>query len=238
MSRLLLREGRKRARYGSALTLPAEASTLASTLARSWQEVTESADLPSELSVYTLSLTANFSAETETCAEAVSKKRRETFLELTIFSRPAQMGIRERSRRRCSLRQLRLLRFVILSQTSAPILTSLRITVGDNPTGTDTLEVAKQFWRIVPCGDSSDSSEGVADTSAGLKLNVVDKESSNDAATASFSSVQSTNTHAAAAPAAPAVDSDNDGDDDAWTPQATQTVDKYDRKTWVCQHQG
>ena len=145
-----------------------------------------------------------------------------------------------------SLRSLKLLA-ELSPQTRLPeleLISHLRSTVGDNDVGTDTLEVAKQFWRIVPCGgdsSSSDSSSGVADTSSNVKLNVVaSSDDNNYAATASFSSANSQATPTATSSDSASEDDSSSGYDlDAgFTPQATQEVVKSDRRTWTCQHSG
>ncbi|GAA5907101.1 hypothetical protein JCM8208_004513 [Rhodotorula glutinis] len=104
--------------------------------------------------------------------------------------------------------------------------------VGGSSDGSDSLEVAKQFWKLVPCGSSSsssssDDSSDVADTDSSVQFNAAKSSSSNKmAAVADFSAA-----------------SDDSGDDSAPTttssaPASTQSVDKHDRTTWVCRHDG
>ncbi|GAA5930781.1 hypothetical protein JCM1841_006416 [Sporobolomyces salmonicolor] len=106
--------------------------------------------------------------------------------------------------------------------------------VGPNPDGTDTLEVAKQFWKLIPCGSddadsvdwssssSSSSASATPTSSSEYEQFNVKVASSGSAATASWSSDDS----AASA---------------TWTssaPSATQSVNPEDRSTWVCRHPG
>ncbi|KAJ8292227.1 hypothetical protein OF846_004547 [Rhodotorula toruloides] len=90
--------------------------------------------------------------------------------------------------------------------------------VGEDPTGTESLEVAKQFWRVVPCGSSSSDSASTAE----FKLNAVQSEKTSKA-TASFSSAASSTTKSASSPAAT---------------KSSHRVDPNDRRTWVCRHTG
>ncbi|BGP27125.1 hypothetical protein JCM10295v2_006089 [Rhodotorula toruloides] len=88
--------------------------------------------------------------------------------------------------------------------------------VGPDPTGTESLEVAKQFWRVVPCGSSSSDSASTAE----FKLNDVQSKSAKTIA--SFSSPSSST-------------------ESSWSPAATKSshkVDPHDRRTWVCRHDG
>lgn len=101
--------------------------------------------------------------------------------------------------------------------------------VGDSITGTSTLEVAKQFWLIVPVSSSSssfneDDDDGEDDSDTGATVAVVLA-----AAARTSSSATSTITSSASSSSSTAS---------VWTPQTTQSVIVSDRSTWVCKHPG
>ncbi|GAA5921214.1 hypothetical protein JCM3775_004146 [Rhodotorula graminis] len=108
--------------------------------------------------------------------------------------------------------------------------------VGGASDGSDSLEVAKQFWKLVPCGSSSSSSEDdssssddVADTDNSVQFNAASSSSGSKlAAHADFSASSS---------------SSSSEDDSAPTTTSSasapsKSVDKHDRSTWVCRHDG
>ncbi|GAA5939197.1 uncharacterized protein JCM15063_004448 [Sporobolomyces koalae] len=106
--------------------------------------------------------------------------------------------------------------------------------VGGGKDGTDTLEVAKQFWKLVPCGssndDNDDASKKVVNLNAQVKL-----ASTGSKPSASKSLAVSTPT---------SKDSDDDDDNvsgnkyGAWKPKQSKVLDKSDRSTWICRHPG
>ncbi|GAA5836847.1 hypothetical protein JCM9279_007677 [Rhodotorula babjevae] len=103
--------------------------------------------------------------------------------------------------------------------------------VGGSSDGSDSLEVAKQFWKLVPCGSSSsssdDTSDDVADTDSSVQFNAASSGSSKVALAADFSSASAS--------------SEKDDSTPSTTSSAsasTQSVDKHDRSTWVCRHDG
>ncbi|GAA5824873.1 hypothetical protein JCM11251_005375 [Rhodosporidiobolus azoricus] len=102
----------------------------------------------------------------------------------------------------------------------------------DHKDGTDTLEVAKQFWHAIPCGSSSssssdsssDSDDGVANVS-NIKLNAAVQKSSSSGSSSSveWSKPAQTTTEAAQTTTSSAAD-------------ATQSRDPNNRWTWECLH--
>ena len=105
--------------------------------------------------------------------------------------------------------------------------------VGGSSDGTDSLEVAKQFWKLVPCGSSSSSSssddtaDDVADTDNSVQFNAASYSSSSKAAVdADFSSSSASS------------DDDSAPTTTSSASASTQSVDKHDRSTWVCRHDG
>ncbi|BGP19465.1 hypothetical protein JCM10213v2_007560 [Rhodosporidiobolus nylandii] len=102
--------------------------------------------------------------------------------------------------------------------------------------GTDSLEVAKQFWHAIPCSSSSssDSSSPSSDSSS----------SSSDSSSSSSSSNVQLNAKVASSGSKAASTADfqsaNSGDATTTTtssaPAASQSVDPNNRWTWVCRH--
>ncbi|GAA5968551.1 hypothetical protein JCM11641_007677 [Rhodosporidiobolus odoratus] len=86
--------------------------------------------------------------------------------------------------------------------------------------GTDTLEVAKQFWHAVPCGSSSSSSSDDSADTSNIKLNAVVQSKSKSASTASWSS------------------DDDEASSTSSAASSSQTRDPNDRTTWTCIHPG
>lgn len=127
--------------------------------------------------------------------------------------------------------------------------------VGGKREGTDTLEVAKQFWKMVPCGnsgsdddnndDSSSSSSKVANIKLNAQVKLAAKPSSSSSNSDDSSSNDNNNNNFVAsasseesAPAPSATQQQEQEDDGVWKPKQTQDVVKSDRSTWVCQHPG
>ncbi|GAA6025735.1 hypothetical protein JCM11491_000711 [Sporobolomyces phaffii] len=113
--------------------------------------------------------------------------------------------------------------------------------VGGGKDGTDTLEVAKQFWKFVPCGDSSDdtpssSSNKVVNLNAQVKLASKSSSKSNDDDDKSSSKSSGKSLAASASTSDPTPTSMND--DEPWKPRQTIPLDKSDRTTWICRHPG
>ncbi|KAK4048121.1 hypothetical protein OIV83_004991 [Microbotryomycetes sp. JL201] len=115
----------------------------------------------------------------------------------------------------------------------------------DGHLGTDSLEVAKQFWRIVPCGNQGQN-EGDDDdddeTRPNVKLNVV-KGGSKDNNGVEFSGKkddkQSDENESKPKPTpAPTANKKGNGKYGDWVPQTTKSVNPYDRSSWVCRHPG
>ncbi|KAK4055413.1 hypothetical protein OIO90_003251 [Microbotryomycetes sp. JL221] len=115
--------------------------------------------------------------------------------------------------------------------------------------GTDSLEVAKQFWRVVPCGnqgqddDEEEDDEAQDSTRPDIKLNVV-KSGSKGSDGVEFSGKNDDNTKQQPEQAPkpkptpapkPAKGNNKYG---GWVPQTTKSVNPYDRTTWVCRHPG
>ncbi|GAA6063520.1 hypothetical protein JCM10212_004733 [Sporobolomyces blumeae] len=114
--------------------------------------------------------------------------------------------------------------------------------VGGSKDGTDSLEVAKQFWKMIPCGSSSDDDSSASSTktfnlNANVKLAAASSSSSSSSGSSSSSSSDSSSKSSSS--------DDNNSNNyvasstsSKWTPQSTQTVDKSDRTTWICRHPG
>ncbi|POY75920.1 hypothetical protein BMF94_1003 [Rhodotorula taiwanensis] len=105
--------------------------------------------------------------------------------------------------------------------------------VGEGTTGSDSLELAKQLWRVIPCGVGSGSGSGSG--------------SSDSAATADFRQLATVDTKSddSKPKAADTADfeSPSDGSDaaEAEQPAANESagpVDPKDRSTWVCRKDG
>ncbi|GAA5820398.1 hypothetical protein JCM3770_002428 [Rhodotorula araucariae] len=96
--------------------------------------------------------------------------------------------------------------------------------VGGSTDGTDTLEVAKQFWKFVPCGSSSEADDDHDDDKVSVQFNADESSGSHAASNAQFTKASD----------------DDSGSATATTkaPAATQSVDSKDRSTWVCRHPG
>lgn len=105
--------------------------------------------------------------------------------------------------------------------------------VGPGSTGTDSLELAKQLWKLVPCGSGSggDGAFTKAKTSDFKQLAAVEPKGDNNSGE---SKAAETATFEAKAPthAAPTEQEEDS------TPKETQAVDPKDRSTWVCRKDG
>ncbi|GAA5916972.1 hypothetical protein JCM5296_004803 [Sporobolomyces johnsonii] len=107
--------------------------------------------------------------------------------------------------------------------------------VGPNPDGTDTLEVAKQFWKLIPCGSDDDSDDSSSSSSAS-------SSSASASATASSSSqyeqlnVKVDSSDSAATASWSSDDSSASATSTSSASSATQSVNPEDRSTWVCRH--
>ncbi|GAA5827051.1 hypothetical protein JCM5353_001851 [Sporobolomyces roseus] len=119
--------------------------------------------------------------------------------------------------------------------------------VGGKKEGTDTLEVAKQFWKAIPCGNSGSDDDNSNDDSsssskvANVKLNAQVKLAAKPSSKSSDDSSSSSNNFVASSSSqesAPAPTATQEEDDGVWKPKQTQDVIKSDRSTWVCQHPG
>ncbi|BGP42903.1 hypothetical protein JCM10449v2_006918 [Rhodotorula kratochvilovae] len=95
--------------------------------------------------------------------------------------------------------------------------------VGGSTDGTDSLEVAKQFWKLVPCGSSS-SGDDDDDDEVSIQLNAAKASGSKAASTAEFTKASDDDSSAATATSSAS--------------SSTQSVDPKDRTTWVCRHEG
>lgn len=105
--------------------------------------------------------------------------------------------------------------------------------VGPGSTGTDSLELAKQLWKLVPCGSGSggDGAFTKAKTSDFKQLAAVEPKGDDNSGE---SKAAETATFEAKAPthAAPTEQEEDS------TPKETQAVDPKDRSTWVCRKDG
>ncbi|GAA5846131.1 hypothetical protein JCM3766R1_005645 [Sporobolomyces carnicolor] len=126
--------------------------------------------------------------------------------------------------------------------------------VGGSKDGTDSLEVAKQFWKLVPCGSqsgnndeeddssSSSSSNKVVNLNAQVKLAAASSKSSSSssrvAAASSSSSSSNNNNDESSSTKTTSDDTSSSSDDGPWKPRQTKTLDKSDRSTWICRHPG
>lgn len=95
--------------------------------------------------------------------------------------------------------------------------------VGGSSDGSDSLEVAKQFWKLVPCG--SDGSDDNDDDSSAVQFNAASSSGSAKAANAKFVQASSS-------------DDDSSASSTSSASTSTQSVDPKDRSTWVCRHEG
>lgn len=95
--------------------------------------------------------------------------------------------------------------------------------VGGSSDGSDSLEVAKQFWKLVPCG--SDGSDDNDDDSSAVQFNAASSSGSAKAANAKFVQASSS-------------DDDSSASSTSSASASTQSVDPKDRSTWVCRHEG
>lgn len=106
--------------------------------------------------------------------------------------------------------------------------------VGPGSTGTDSLELAKQLWKLVPCGGGGGSFT-TAKTSDFKQLAAVEPkgdDSSSGETKAAETATFEAKTQEAPTQAAPTEDEQD------WTPKETQAVDPKDRSTWVCRKDG
>lgn len=102
-------------------------------------------------------------------------------------------------------------------------------TVGDQDVGTSTLEVAKQFWRFVECGEQDTSDD------ATVAVNFAAQSSTSDSAsTAEFKAANAKKVAAAKKEEAAAAVKEES------TPVAStdKAFDKNDRSTWNCKKDG
>ncbi|GAA5984530.1 hypothetical protein JCM10908_003386 [Rhodotorula pacifica] len=108
--------------------------------------------------------------------------------------------------------------------------------VGPGSTGTDSLEVAKQFWKLVVCGKDDNNNNGGEGTSfmaadykqlAAVESKGGDSSSAKAAETATFEAKQEE--------AAPTSSPSSSGGSDS---APSQAIDPKDRSTWVCRKDG
>ncbi|KAM0790976.1 hypothetical protein ACM66B_004278 [Microbotryomycetes sp. NB124-2] len=111
--------------------------------------------------------------------------------------------------------------------------------------GTDTLEVAKQFWRVVPCGNQGQDDDEEDDSRPNVKLNVVKggSKDKNDGVEFSGKNNNDDNTKSdeqeqKPKPTPAPKPNKGNGKYGDWVPQTTKSVNPYDRTTWVCRHPG
>ncbi|GAA5899976.1 uncharacterized protein JCM6883_006053 [Sporobolomyces salmoneus] len=116
--------------------------------------------------------------------------------------------------------------------------------VGGHKDGSDTLEVAKQFWKLVPCGsqsdnsDNSDNSDDSDDSNKVVNLNAKVKLASTDFSSSSDSSSSRTLKASSSTDSSSSASSSSSDDNEPWKPLQTQTLVKSDRSTWICRHPG
>ncbi|GAA5902670.1 hypothetical protein JCM6882_004038 [Rhodosporidiobolus microsporus] len=95
----------------------------------------------------------------------------------------------------------------------------------DHKDGTDTLEVAKQFWHAIPCGSSSSSDDSSSSSTAdvsNVKLNAAVQKSSGASSSVDWQKASSTTSAAAS--------------EETSTSSSSQERDPNDRRTWECLH--
>ncbi|GAA5876774.1 hypothetical protein JCM3774_003470 [Rhodotorula dairenensis] len=116
--------------------------------------------------------------------------------------------------------------------------------VGPGSTGSDSLELAKQLWKLVPCGnggggrtggggEKSFSSASTADFKQLATVEPKDDSFSAEksAETATFEAKQGDD--------GPATPEPSETQQDDWAPEETQqAIDPKDRSTWVCRKDG
>lgn len=99
--------------------------------------------------------------------------------------------------------------------------------LGSNGNGQNNQDTNKGLWVFneVTCSGSTDDSSSTVDVGVQLNAKVASSSSSDD----------SSDDSSATTTAEPTATST---DDSEWAPSTTQSVDKQDQSTWVCQHPG
>ncbi|GAA5888863.1 hypothetical protein JCM16303_002546 [Sporobolomyces ruberrimus] len=113
--------------------------------------------------------------------------------------------------------------------------------VGGSKDGSDTLEVAKQFWKLVPCGSNDDSSSSSSSSSSSNKvvnLNAQVKLAAVNSKGDDSKSSAKSNSASASTDSDDSTPTSSSNDDGPWKPRQTNTLDKSDRSTWICRHPG
>ncbi|GAA5977863.1 hypothetical protein JCM5350_006201 [Sporobolomyces pararoseus] len=112
--------------------------------------------------------------------------------------------------------------------------------VGGSKDGSDTLEVAKQFWKLVRCGSDSDDDLSSSSSSSDkvVNLNAQVKLAASKPSSSSSSSSDKSKSFAASSSSDSTPTKSSSDDNEPWKPRQTKTLDKSDRTTWICRHPG
>ncbi|KAK4699118.1 hypothetical protein P7C70_g7145, partial [Phenoliferia sp. Uapishka_3] len=107
--------------------------------------------------------------------------------------------------------------------------------VGSSGSGNTDKDSNKEIWifnEVTCSGDASSSDDSSSASSSTENLAVKVKQN------VAVTSTSSTEQAAAAATTTEAPSTDDSATTSAWAPTTTQSVDKQDQSTWVCQHPG